>query len=315
MSDKTPEQTNYEVIIYYKYEPVRNPEGFVLWHKDLCGKLGMTGRILIANEGINGTAEGTTEAVDAYKKAFYANDGSEGTFGNFSDVWFKSTKNTSGTSFPKLKVKYRKEIVALGLTDSEGKDVDPRVDTGKYLSADELHQWYENGEDFEIIDMRNSWEFMVGHFKNSIDPEMKYFRELPKKIEKLEHLKKKKVLTVCTSGVRCEKASAYLKAKGFEDVYQLHGGQQTYMQKYPGKNFLGSLYVFDNRITMETAPINAREVVGKCVKCQDPCEKYTNCFNDECHAHLICCDACQDKHDHKVFCGDGECKIRLTVSV
>lgn len=299
----------YNIILYYKYEPVSNPEAFMFWHKDFCAKRGMKGRIMIASEGLNGTLEGTVQAINEYKQALLANDGSEGTFGNFSDVVFKDSENTGGKSFPKLIVKVRKEIVSLGLGDQ---DVNPRVDTGKYLSPEELRAWYENNEDFEVIDMRNNWEFMVGHFKNSIDPNMRYFRELPQVVDKLEHLKKKKVLTVCTGGVRCEKASAYLKARGFEDVYQLHGGMHTYMQKYPAKDFLGSLYVFDQRITMETADVSQREIIGRCNKCETPCEKYTNCFNDECHVHLICCDKCMSERDNKVYCGDGVCLMTLT---
>src|SRR5690606_14861554 len=154
----------------------------------------------------------------------------------------------TGEAFPKLSVKLRKEIVSGHLEDE---DVKPWEMTGKYVSADLLHQWIEEGEDFTIVDMRNNYEYKVGHFENSINPEMDNFRDLKKVLKKIEPFKNKKVVTVCTGGVRCEKASGYLIKKGFEDVYQLENGIVTYMEKYPNKAFKGKLYVFDKRVVMD----------------------------------------------------------------
>lgn len=150
--------------------------------------------------------------------------------------------------------------------------------------------------------MRNDYEFKVGHFKNSVNPLMTNFRDLPKVLSESEQLQKikkasgegKKVLTVCTGGIRCEKASGYIMQKGFKNVYQLHGGMHKFMEQFPGEDFLGSLYVFDNRETTDFATEKGieRSVVGKCDVCQATTEKYTNCANIECHLKMLCCESC-----------------------
>lgn len=138
---------------------------------------------------------------------------------------------------------------------------------------------------------------------------MENFRDLPKVIPKIEDLKDEPVVTVCTGGVRCEKASAYIKKKGFKEVYQLDGGMATYMEKFPGKDFVGSLYVFDNRVVMnydnkvkEGKEGQLHEVIGKCMKCGIASERYINCENDLCHLHFICCENCVNI-DGKSYCG------------
>ncbi len=151
--------------------------------------------------------------------------------------------------------------------------------------------------------MRNDYEFKVGHFKNSFNPEMDNFRDLAKVLhesDKLAQFKKaseegKKILTVCTGGIRCEKASGYLIRHGFQNVYQLDGGMHKFMEKFPGEDFLGSLYVFDGRETvdfMERKPDGQRAVVGKCDVCSTQTERYSNCANIECHLKMLCCDDC-----------------------
>lgn len=290
--------TKYEIILYYKYTHVADPTAFMAWHKELCNKLGLKGRVLIAHEGINGTLEGLPENTNAYCEALTSED-KGGKFGNFSDVVFKRSEGT-GNSFPKLVVKVRKEIVSAHLGDE---DVNPNEITGVHLPPDELKKWYESGEagkDFHIIDMRNTYEYKVGRFKGSADAGMRNFRDLKEVIKNFEHLKDKKVLTVCTGGVRCEKASGYLMKKGFKDVYQLDGGMATYMEKFPGKDFEGALYVFDNRIVMDTT--KDRPIIGTCEYCQSASEKYINCANPECNLHFICCEKCIEAQEGKALC-------------
>lgn len=296
----------YQILLYYKYTKVNDPEAFVAWHKEVCAQLGFKGRILIAKEGINGTLEGLTGHTEEYVRLMHDQDGSEGTFGDFSDVVFKTSPGKiDGTSFPKMKVKARKEVVTLGLERYGEEDLDPNELTGIHLDPTDLKKWYESGEDFEIIDMRNDYEFKVGHFRNSINPEMENFRDLPKVLPALEAIKKaseagKKVLTVCTGGIRCEKASGYLIRKGFKNVYQLDGGMHKFMEKYPGEDFLGSLYVFDGRETVDfmerkqkaAAAEAGRVVVGKCDVCQAQTEQFANCANIECHMKMLCCADC-----------------------
>lgn len=282
--------TKFEVIIFYKYTNVADPNGFMSWIRDLCTREDIKGRILIAHEGINGTVEGTRQQLYIFESAMRTN-----TFGDFSDLWFKSSPGT-GSAFKKLRIKVRDVILNIGLEDA---DIDPNKITGTHISAEQLHDWFANNEDFTIVDMRNDYEFQVGRFDRSIDPGMRNFRDLKTVLPKLDGLKKKKVLTVCTYGVRCEKASGYLLENGFQDVYQLHGGIGSYMKKFPGQNFKGSLYVFDERITEQFT--DDYEVVGVCYSCESKSEVFGNCANSICHRQLIICNDCSTS---KVFCED-----------
>jgi UPF0176 protein len=277
----------YEVIIFYKYTRVADPAGFVAWQRALCERLNIKGRILIAHEGINGTVEGTKESIVEYCAAVRSQNGSAGTFGDFADLWFKSSPG-NGSAFQKLKVKARREILNMGVAPE--KDIDPNRITGAHIEATELKQWIENGEDFVIVDMRNDYEYDVGHFAGSVKSGMQNFRDLPQVVPALADLQKKKVVTVCTYGVRCEKASGYLKQQGFNEVYQLHGGIGTYMKQYPGQDFMGSLYVFDERMTEQFT--DKYDVVGACVACGAKSERFGNCAWDECHKQLIICNNC-----------------------
>jgi UPF0176 protein len=283
-----------EIIIFYKYTEVTRLEEFAQWTKKfassnlaLPNSAGLKGRVIIATEGINGTLEGTTEEIAAYEEALRTCE-----YGDFGDVWFKHSPGTTDQSaFPKLWVRVRSEIVALKLP--EGEDVDPRTTTGTHIEPETLKQWIDSGDDISIIDMRNGYEYDLGHFKNSIDPRMDSFYELPNIAEKLDHLKNKKVITVCTYGVRCEKASGFLKLRGFNDVYQLHGGIGSYMKKYPGQDFEGSLYVFDNRLAEQFT--HDYVVVGRCFHCDSPSELYRNCSNNSCHRHMLVCEPCHER--------------------
>jgi UPF0176 protein len=179
-----------------------------------------------------------------------------------------------------------------------GPDIDPTQQTGVYITPEQLRAWYENNEDFTVIDMRNDYEYASGHFRNSIHPGIQASRDLPDAVATLAPLKDKKVLTVCTGGVRCEKMSAYLMNQGFKDVYQLHDGMHGYMEKYPGQDFLGTLYTFDNRLTMHFG--GDREIVGRCRHCATPTENYFNCNNMSCHFHFLACDKCANTE--QAFC-------------
>ena len=289
----------FEIILYYKYTPLSDAKELVEAQRVLCEKLDLKGRILIADEGINGTLEGTKENIAEYCRVLMSDS-------RFADINIKRSEGT-GKAFPKLKVKYRSEIVSGHL---ESEDVKPWETTGKYLSADELNKWIEKGEDFVIVDMRNDYEYKIGHFENSINPGMENFRDLKKIVDGLESLQTKKVVTVCTGGVRCEKASGYLITKGFQDVYQLENGIVTYMEKYPNKAFKGKLYVFDDRVSMDFDTPDNHTVVGKCDLCESPTENFVNCKNKQCNKHFLICDACNEKDG--LFCSEG-CKEKVVV--
>ncbi|HVT75015.1 MAG TPA: rhodanese-related sulfurtransferase [Candidatus Paceibacterota bacterium] len=297
---------SHEILLYYKYAAVRNPAVFAEEQRAFCERHNLRGRIIVAKEGINGTIEGLAKDTRAYRRFLNSKPG-------FKTIHWKISEGT-GQAFPRLSVKVRSEIVSLSLQKPElGKrrdtDVDPRKTTGIHLSPADLKKWFDRGERFTIIDMRNDYEHKVGAFEGSVLPPLKNFRDLPKAMPKLKKFAQDKVLTVCTGGVRCEKASGYLIKKGFKDVYQLDGGIVSFMEKYPGEHFKGSLYVFDGRVTMAFDLKKggvAREVIGICEKCGDKTENYADCTNQDCRNQMLCCKACIQADE--AYCSD-KCRI------
>src|SRR3989344_6895065 len=196
-----------------------------------------------------------------------------------------------GNSFPKLSIKVRSEIVSAHL----GNDINPSEVTGKYLTPEQLHNWINSGKNFYLVDMRNDYEQAVGYFANGLLAPFTNFRDLPKILPILEDLKDQVIVTVCTGGVRCEKASGFLLENGFKQVYQLYGGIVSYMEKYPNEDFLGKLYVFDGRVTIGfNIDSSDHKVVGKCKFCKSPAEEYYDCKYLHCKGkrHFISCETC-----------------------
>ncbi len=290
----------HTILLFYKYVHIDDPEQLRKDQLALATKLGLKGRVIVAEEGINATLEGTTENTEDYLREYLADP-------RFADTHIKRSAGT-GDAFPKLSVRARKEIVSLHLED----DINPNEVTGKHLKPEELKQWYESGKEFYVVDMRNDYEFKVGRLKNSIMPDLQNFRDIPKVIGQLEDLRDKEVLTVCTGGVRCEKASGFLVREGFKNVYQLDGGIVSYMEKFPAQEFEGSLYVFDRRITMNFDPKDKHVVVGKCDKCGASSERYVNCKYPRCNKHFICCEECSED-DGRSFC-NAECRDKVLVT-
>jgi UPF0176 protein len=281
-------KNNFEVLLFYKYVDIADPEKLRRDQKDLCEKLKLKGRVIVSQEGINGTLEGTVENTEKYVKQMQK-------IKFFKDINFKKSKGT-GLAFPKLSVKVRPEIVRLGVDG-----LNPNKVSGKYISAEQLNRWFEDSKEFYIVDMRNDYEYLGGFFEKSVFTGIHNFYDLPKVLPRIEHLKNKTVVTVCTGGVRCEKASGYLLTQGFEEVYQLENGIQTYIEKYPDSYFKGKLYVFDNRLTIGSG------TVGRCKHCLKQSDNYVNCAYDICHYHYICCNACKDSETSLAFC-KSECK-------
>lgn len=279
---------SYQVLLFYKYVTVEDPEALAERVRSLVAKYSLTGRCIIAEEGINATFEGETEATEAFISEFLEDT-------RFQDMNVKRSAG-NGEAFRKAYVKVRDEIVGTHFD----KNIDPRKRTAPVITPEELNQWYEQEKDFVIIDMRNDYEFQSGHFKGSVNPELENSRDLPKALPKLEQYKDKKVLTVCTGGIRCEKMSAFLLEHGFSDVQQLENGMHGYMEKYPGQDFLGTLYTFDKRLTMDFG--GEREIVGRCRLCATQTESYVNCGDDFCHLHFLACESCRDVDG--TFCSD-----------
>ncbi len=289
-SDAERHGSAYQVLLFYKYIDIDAPEKLADRVRSLAGELFLTGRVIVAREGINATLEGTAENTEMFVSRFF-------TDARFVDLHVKRSLGT-GKSFPGLSVKVRREIVGTGFSEEEA---NPRLSTAPRISPEELRTWYERGRDFVVIDMRNNYEFASGHFKNAVQSGISASRHLPLVVDKLAPLKEKQVVTVCTGGVRCEKMAAYLQHKGFKNVRQLDGGIHSYMEKYPGKDFLGTLYTFDQRVTMDFG--GEREVIGKCHLCGAPSERYADCAEKSCHFHFIACDACRDAEGN-AYCSE-----------
>ena len=276
---------DYRVLLYYQYVPIDNSENFRDEHMKLCNELGLLGRIIVAEEGINGTLSGTYEATQGYIDALH-NDP------RFETMPFKIDE-ASGHAFEKMHVRVKPELVNLSLDE----DVNPLKLTGEYLKPEEFNKKMKN-EGTLIIDARNDYEYDLGHFEGAIKPDIKTFRELPQWIkDNKELLDGKEILTYCTGGVRCEKFSGWLKAEGHEDVGQLDGGIVTYGYDpdVQGELWNGQCYVFDQRIAV---PINRVEpnIVGKDFITGQPCERYVNCANPDCNKQILMSEETEKKY-------------------
>nr|WP_309100042.1 rhodanese-related sulfurtransferase [Fredinandcohnia onubensis] len=286
---------DYQVLLYYKYIDIDDPQAFRDQHFELCSSLGLRGRILVATEGINGTVSGTVEQTERYME-FMRSDA------RFSDMVFKIEKSEEH-AFKKLKIKVKPEIVNLSLDE----DLNPNQITGKHLSPKEFLETLQQ-DDVIILDARNTYEYDLGHFRGAIRPDIETFRELPKWVEEnLSEHKDKKILTYCTGGIRCEKFSGFLVNEGFKDVSQLEGGIITYGYDPEVKGALwdGKCYVFDERISVPVNRTGEETVVGKCHHCGKPEERYVKCGNPECNKHLLLCEDCE--HEHYRSCSQ-DCK-------
>jgi UPF0176 protein len=268
-------------LSFYKYIHIENPVQlrdtlFEQWSSINC-----FGRIYIAHEGINAQMNVPEENFEKFKDLLYSDQ-------NFSNVPIKIAVDNNGKSFYKLVIKVRDKIVADGISDPS---FDPS-DTGKYLNARDFNQALEN-PDTIVIDMRNHYESEVGHFIGAYCPDADTFREeLPQVIEHLKGKEDKKILMYCTGGIRCEKASAFFKHRGFKDVNHLQGGIIQYAkeirdQKLDSK-FLGKNFVFDERIGERIT----EDIISSCHQCGKPCDTHVNCKNDDCHLLFLQCEEC-----------------------
>lgn len=276
---------NYQVLLYYHYTTIEDPAVFSEAHLQACKEIGLKGRILVATEGINGTVSGTVEQTEQYMTMMKADP-------LFDGIVFKIDV-VEGHTFKKMHVRPRPELVNLGLEE----DVNPHELTGRHLSPEQFLEEMQD-ENTVVLDVRNTYEYDVGHFRGAIRPEVKNFRDTPEWVrENKELFEGKNVLTYCTGGIRCEKFSGWMKREGFGDVGQLHGGVATYGKDPVAKGQLwdGQMYVFDERLTV---PINQVEhvVVGRDHYDGTPCERYINCANPECNAQIIASEENEAKH-------------------
>ena len=278
------ENIERKTISFYRYVNISNPQElrdqlFRTW-----SEWGCFGRIYIAHEGINAQMSVPAKNWDAFVENL-------NNIAYFKDVPFKHAVDGNGKSFYKLVIKVKEKIVADGIKDP---DFDPSK-TGTYLNAIEFNKALEDPNTI-VIDMRNHYESEVGRFEGAFCPDADTFREeLPQVIEHLHGQEDKKVLMYCTGGIRCEKASAYFKHKGFKDVNHLHGGIIKYAEEIKEKGleskFKGINFVFDERIGERIT----EDVLSTCHQCDEPCDTHVNCKNDDCHLLFIQCNACAEK--------------------
>jgi UPF0176 protein len=268
---------DYLILLYYCYTNIDDPESFRIAHHSYCIENDLRGRIIIAKEGINGTISGLKANCEKYMKDLNSDP-------RFSRTEFK-IEPIESHAFQKLNVRAKDEIVHAGL-----KHIDPTKATGKYVEPDEFRR-IKNDDDVVIVDVRSNYEHNIGKFKNAISFDIDNFREFPEHIDELKKYEDKKIITYCTGGIKCEKASAFLLEKGFKNVYQLHGGIIKYGIEEGGEDFDGKCYVFDNRISAEVNKVNP-SVISTCYICDTKCDRMVNCANPECNKHVPICESC-----------------------
>lgn len=272
-------------ISFYKYAKIGNPQLFrdhLFYH---WNPLGVLGRIYVANEGINAQLSVPTENLESYKSEL-----ANVTF--LDGVRLNYAVDDDGKSFFKLAIKVKNKIVADGLND----DLFDVSKPGEYLDVEGFNKLTDDDNTI-LIDMRNHYESEVGHFKGAWCPDVDTFRDqLPLVTEELADQKEKTVVMYCTGGIRCEKASAYLKHKGFKDVYHLEGGIIKYARdaKTNGlqNKFIGKNFVFDERLNERITD----DVIAECHQCGESFDDHTNCKNKACNLLFIQCPKCAEKY-------------------
>ncbi len=274
----------YEVLLYYKYSRIADPETYAAEHRDLCRRLALKGRILIAREGINGTVSGTVGNCAEYRRVLDADPVTAGI------AW--KIDQEEGHVFPKMSIKVREEVVTLDLGEE---DFTPEDLTATHLKPEEWRKAMKE-EDVVILDARNDYEWEIGRFAGAILPDVPSFRDLPKWVrDHRAELEGKKILTYCTGGIRCEKFSGFLLKEGFNDVFQLDGGIVTYGkdEAVRGEGYEGECYVFDERLSVPVNRTDGAKVISKCAYCGGESIRYRNCRWMPCNAQFLCCEKCE----------------------
>ncbi len=282
-------------LSFYKYARISNPQEFrdqlfIKWHS-----LDVLGRIYVATEGINAQLSLPADNFENFKTHLDSIDFLE-------NVRLNIAVEQDNMSFLKLKVKVRDKIVADGLND----DTFDVTNKGIHVNAEMFNDLIED-ENTVLVDMRNHYESEIGHFKNAVTPDVDTFRESLDIIEDdlKAHKEDKKLVMYCTGGIRCEKASAYFKHKGFKNVYQLDGGIIEYTRQVNEKalenKFIGKNFVFDERRAEKISD----DVIAQCHQCGKPCDTHVNCANDACHLLFIQCEDCKAEMDN---CCSSTCK-------
>jgi UPF0176 protein len=296
---------DYYILLYYCYAKIENAEAYRDEHHLYCIEHNLRGRIIISDEGLNGTVSGLIADCERYMAYIKAEP-------RFSHTEFK-IESHDGHAFTKIHARYKPEIVHSGL-----RHIDPMVRTGTYVEPEEFRSILkETPEDTVILDVRSNYEHEVGKFKGAKTLDIENFRDFFEKVKELKkELEGKKIITYCTGGIKCEKASAYLLEQGFENVYQLHGGIIKYGIEAEGEDFEGKCYVFDNRVVAEVNKVNPK-VISRCYVTGESTDRMVNCANPHCNIHVpmseagatiyngCCSEECSQNEDMRPYDGTG----------
>jgi len=281
-------------LSFYTYASVENPRAFRDELYKNCSLLNVFGRIYVAHEGINAQVSVPAKCLENFKEYLFS-------IPILNNVRLNTAVDDDGKSFWVLKIKVRDKIVADGIMDP----LFNMSKKGKYVDAESFNRLTSDPETI-VVDMRNHYEYEVGHFENALEIPSDTFREqLPMAVSMLEEKKDKNIIMYCTGGIRCEKASAWMLHNGFKNVFHLEGGiihyankvkEQHLPNKFKGKNF-----VFDGRL----GEMVGDEVISRCHQCGNPCDSHTNCANEGCHLLFIQCSTCAEKFD---ACCSAQCQ-------
>jgi len=280
-------------ISFYKYFSIGDPQQFRDdLYKELF-KLHVFGRIYVAHEGINAQISVPTIHLEAFKTYLYSIPPLDGVRLN--------TAVDDGKSFWVLKVKVREKIVADGITDP-GFDMNKK---GKYVTAAQMNEFMKDPNTI-VIDMRNHYEYEVGHFENALEiPSDTFRQQLPMAVDMMKEKKDKNIIMYCTGGIRCEKASAFMLHNGFNNVFHLEGGIINYAREIRSEGleskFIGKNFVFDERLGERITD----DIISHCHQCGKPADIHVNCANSGCHLLFIQCDECKEKFEG---CCSKECR-------
>lgn len=296
-----------KVLLFYGFAPLADPDAIRLWQRTLCESLGVRGRIIVSRHGINATLGGDVIALKKYVKGTRA-------YAPFKDIDVKWSEGrpalADGTTsdFPRLSVRVRDELVTFGAPDELQLDEHGVVDGGTHLTPAALHELVE-AKDVVFFDGRNQVESAIGHFEGAVRPPVETTREFIAALDSgvYDHLKDRPVVTYCTGGIRCEVLTPLMRRRGFTEVYQLDGGIATYGEAFGDDGlWKGSLYVFDDRISMDFS--DHTEQVGTCDVCGTSTNHVADCGDVSCVRQMVRCDACLV--DHRLCHGHAASRLR-----
>ncbi|MEE9416928.1 MAG: rhodanese-related sulfurtransferase [Acidimicrobiales bacterium] len=275
-----------KIILFYKFVPIADPEMTVRWQKELCSRLGLSGRTIVSEHGINGTLGGPLEGLVEYKREM----NSSGIFRGIDYKWSAGGRE----DFPRLSIKARTELVTFGMPDGFEVDEQGVVGGGKHLSPTALNSLVEQrGDEVVFFDGRNAYEAQIGRFRGAIVPNVDTSHDFLAALddESLAEYKDRPIVTYCTGGIRCEVLSAVLRDKGFSEVYQVKGGIIKYVSEF-GEDGLweGSLYTFDKRMIVDFG--SDTSTLGRCDECNGSEKIFRNCAVLDCKARFLRCEGC-----------------------